>query len=97
MKEITAQEADALVAEMRSAIYTALTQKHHFLIRVNTHHQGSDLKWCLIQDGFEHLVRDVRIQVPVYTEVTIENGEEKYNIACDGTLWMYQDEVAHIR
>jgi hypothetical protein len=72
------------------------TPKSHFLIRFNTKHDGTDLKWRLIQDGVEKLVTDVKINARVYTETSQEWGETKYNIACDGYLTIDVNGVAHI-
>ena len=57
-----------------------------FHIRFNTHHAGSDLVWRIFEDGVEHLASDVRIHSPLYTETTVEHGQTKWNVACDGRI-----------
>jgi hypothetical protein len=58
-----------------------------FHIRFNTRHGGNTaLVWRIFEDGVEHLASDVRIYSPLYTETTIEYGETKWNVACDGRI-----------
>ena len=57
-----------------------------FHIRFNTKHNGSELVWRIFEDGIEHLASDVRIYSPLYTETTIEYGETKWNVVCDGRI-----------
>ena len=57
-----------------------------FHVRFNTKHDGSDLVWRVFEDGVEHLASDVRIYSPLYTETTVEHGETKWNVACDGRI-----------
>jgi len=57
-----------------------------FHVRFNTKHDGSDLVWRVFEDGVEHLATDVRIYSPLYTETTVEHGETKWNVACDGRI-----------
>jgi hypothetical protein len=60
-----------------------------FHIRFNTKHGGNtDLVWRVLKDGVEHLASDVKVYVPLHTETTIEHGETKWNMSCDGQiLW----------
>lgn len=58
--------------------------KYH--IRYNTKHGDSDLVWRVFEDGVEHLVKNFLIKVPMYGESTTENGVEKWNVACEGTM-----------
>lgn len=57
-----------------------------YLIRFNTKHNGSDLVWRVFENGVEYLASDVIIHGSVFTETSIENGENKWNIACIGKL-----------
>jgi hypothetical protein len=57
-----------------------------FHVRFNTKHDGSDLVWRVFEDGVEHLATDVRIYSPLYTETTVEYGQTKWNVACDGRI-----------
>jgi len=66
--------------------------KYH--IRFNTRHNGSDLVWRVFENGQEYLAKDVRLIGETYTECTHENGETKWNIACQGRLiWVDQTAV----
>ena len=58
--------------------------KNKYLIRFNTKNNGSVLVWRLFENEIEHLATSVRINVPVWTEKTINNEGEKWNIACEG-------------
>jgi hypothetical protein len=44
----------------------------------------------------EYLVRDFRIETPVYGEATVENGMQKWNVCCQGFMNVV-DGVAHIK
>jgi hypothetical protein len=67
--------------------------KYH--IRYNTHHGESDLVWRIFEDGKEHLVRAFYVSVPVFGESTLENGIQKWNVACEGVMRI-EDDVAYI-
>ena len=58
--------------------------KYH--IRYNTQHGESDLVWRIFENGQEHLVKNFKILVPMYGESTIENGVQKWNVACQGNM-----------
>ena len=67
-----------------------------FHIRFNTKHDGNTSQvWRIFEDGTEHLASDVRIFSPMYTETTIEHGEIKWNVACNGRI-IWDDTVAII-
>jgi hypothetical protein len=68
--------------------------KYH--IRYNTQHGKSDLIWRVFENGQEHLIRDFRIETPVYGEATVENGIQKWNICCEGFMTVV-DDTAHIK
>ena len=68
--------------------------KYH--IRYNTEHGDSDLVWRIFKDGKQHLVSNFSVTVPVFSEMTIEDGVEKWNVACNGTMTIVND-VAHIQ
>jgi len=57
-----------------------------FHIRFNTKHSGSELVWRIFEDGVEHLASDVKVYSPLYTETTVEHGETKWNVACNGRI-----------
>ena len=69
-----------------------------FLIRFNTAGFGqTKLLWKVIEDEKEHLAKDVLIHAtPVYSEVSFEGTNPKWNLAVDG--WLdWEGEVAVIR
>jgi hypothetical protein len=67
--------------------------KYH--IRYNTQHGESDLVWRVIENGKEYLVKNFYITVPMQGESTIENGIQKWNVVCEGTMNI-KDDVAFI-
>ena len=58
--------------------------KYH--IRFNHQHNGSKKVWRVFENGVEHLVEHLDIQVPIRDEVTVENNVEKWNVYCEGYL-----------
>lgn len=68
--------------------------KYH--IRYNTKHGESDLVWRVFENGVEHLVKDFRIIAPMYGEATIEEGTQKWNVACYGYMKIVND-IAYIK
>lgn len=64
-------------------------------IRYNTQHGESDLVWRIFENGQEHLVKNFQILVPMYGESTIENGIQKWNVACQGNM-IIKDGIAVI-
>jgi hypothetical protein len=68
--------------------------KYH--IRYNTHHKDSTDVWRIFENGAEHLVDQFNIQVPVTGSLTVENGIDKWNIYCEGTMEII-DGVAVIK
>jgi hypothetical protein len=58
--------------------------KYH--IRYNTTHGETDLVWRVFENGEEHLVKNFEIRVPVRGESTLENGIQKWNVACEGRM-----------
>lgn len=66
-----------------------------YLIRFNTKHNGSELVWRVFENGVEHLVKNISIRVPVFTETSLEAGETKWNISCIGEMRIV-DDVAYI-
>jgi hypothetical protein len=67
----------------------------NYHIRFNTKHGDSDLVWRVFEDGVEHLVKNIDIRVPVTGENTMENGVQKWNISCKGTMRII-DDIAYI-
>ena len=67
--------------------------KYH--IRYNTEHGDSDLVWRIFEDGKQHLVRNFLVTVPVFGEKTVEDGVEKWNLACYGNMTIV-DGIANI-
>jgi hypothetical protein len=49
----------------------------------------------VFENGKEHLVKHLRISVPVCDEITDENGVAKWNIQCEGTMTI-KDGTAYI-
>ena len=67
--------------------------KYH--IRFNTKHNGSGLVWRIFENGKENLVRSFKINSPIFDELTMEDGVEKWNVCCYGYLKI-ENEVATI-
>ena len=63
--------------------------KYH--IRYNTRHGESDLVWRVFENGKEHLVKNFRIETPMYGESTMENGIQKWNVCCQGFMTIDKD------
>lgn len=59
-------------------------KKYH--IRFNHQHENSNKVWRIFEDGIEHLVEHLDIQVPMRDEVTVENGIQKWNVYCEGYM-----------
>jgi hypothetical protein len=58
-----------------------------FHIRFNTKHNGNTAQvWRIFEDGVEYLASDVKIFSPLYTETTVEHGETKWNVTCNGRI-----------
>ena len=66
-----------------------------YLIRYNTQHAESDLVWRIFENGSEHLVKGFRITVPMYSESSLDNGIQKWNVACNGVMKVV-DDIAYI-
>lgn len=65
-------------------------------IRFNTKHNNeTNLVWRVFEGETEHLVRALRINVPVVDSTTFEHGEQKWNISCEGKLEII-DDIAYI-
>ena len=64
-------------------------------IRYNTRHGETDLVWRIFENGQEHLVQNFQILVPMYGESTVENGIQKWNVACQGNM-VIKDGIAII-
>ena len=64
-------------------------KKYH--IRFNQQHNGSGFVWRVFEDGEEHLVKHVRINVPSFDEETVEFGATKWNIVCSGSMNIVDD------
>jgi len=70
-------------------------QLNKYLIRYNTQHAESDLVWRIFENGAEHLVRAFYITVPMYSECSLDNGIQKWNVACNGVMKVI-DDIAYI-
>lgn len=68
--------------------------KYH--IRYNTQHGETDLVWRVFENGQEYLVKNFRVETPLYGEITVENGTKKWNVCCQGFMTIDQD-VAFIK
>jgi len=64
-------------------------------IRYNTDHRESDLVWRVFENGREYLVKNFYVTVPVSGESTLENGIQKWNVVCKGTMRI-EDDTAFI-
>lgn len=58
----------------------------HIQIRFNTKANGSSLVWRIVIDSVEYLAEQVEIVGKCYGEKSIVNGEQKYNLACNGNV-----------
>ncbi len=67
-------------------------------IRFNTNHPSkSQFEWRLILDGVEHLVNDIRVEVPCYTTSEfIEGHGQKWHITCDAKDVEFEDKIKKI-
>jgi hypothetical protein len=63
--------------------------KYH--IRFNTKHGESNLVWRVFENGNEHLVRNVQIKTLVFGEPSMEDGIQKWNLACKGSMTIIDD------
>lgn len=68
--------------------------KYH--IRFNHQHNGSGKVWRVFENGIEHLVEHLDIQVPIRDDVTVENNIEKWNVFCEGTM-LIKNGIAYIK
>jgi hypothetical protein len=68
--------------------------KYH--LRFNHNHNGSGLVWRVFENGQENLVKSFKITAPMFDEVTVEDGVEKWNVCCFGYMTI-KDNVATIR
>ena len=57
-----------------------------YYVRYNTQHGESDLVWRVFENGKEHLVKNFYITVPMSGKSTLENGIQKWNVMCEGTM-----------
>jgi hypothetical protein len=64
-------------------------KKYH--IRFNHQHNGSEFVWRVFEDGVEHLVKHIKINVPLMDEETVEFGVTKWNVACKGNMTIVDD------
>ena len=67
-----------------------------YYIRYNTQHGESDLVWRVFENGQEHLVKNFKIETPMYGESTMEKGVQKWNVCCEGFMTI-KEGVAYIR
>ena len=67
-------------------------------IRFNTNYPSkSQFEWRLILDGVEHLVNDIRVEVPCYTTSEfIEGHGQKWHITCDAKDVKFEDKIKKI-
>lgn len=66
-----------------------------FKIRFNTEHNGSELKWRVIIDGEEQLVKNIIINCPCKTTEDSVLVKDllviKYHITCESDNWQLDD------
>lgn len=55
----------------------------------------TDLVWRIFENGKEHLVKNFIVNVPMYGEMTVEHGVDKWNVCCQGIMTIV-DDVATI-
>jgi hypothetical protein len=59
-----------------------------FLIRFNTKHGESNLIWRIFENGIERCASSIRIEVPMWSESSLEGDVTKWNVACVGSaIW----------
>jgi hypothetical protein len=51
--------------------------------------------WRIFENGSEHLVKGFYITVPMYSESSLDNGIQKWNVACNGVMKVV-DDIAYI-
>ncbi len=65
-------------------------RRHAIQIRFNTDKErlNSELPaWRVLIDGVEHLARDVRVEVPMWTsEDILPSGQRKWHLSCVGEV-----------
>jgi hypothetical protein len=57
-----------------------------YYVRFNVQHGPNNMMWKVIDNGVVHLVQNVNINVPSWGEMTMEDNNDKWNIACRGYL-----------
>lgn len=67
-----------------------------YYIRYNTQHGESNLVWRVIENEKEILVKDFCIDTTVTGGSTMENGIQKWNVMCKGTMQII-DDIAYIK
>lgn len=64
--------------------------KHAIQIRFNTEKEkvsGELPAWRVLVDGVEHLAKNVRVEVPMWTtEDILPTGQRKWHLSCEGEL-----------
>ena len=76
--------ASRIMTTELARIKSRLVETSHIQIRYNTKAGTTDLVWRIIIDGEEFLANSVVIFGTVYSEQSIVDGIEKFNLACDG-------------
>lgn len=67
--------------------------KYH--IRFNTKHTDNEYVWRIFENGKEHIVKNFVITAPMFGESTIEDGVQKWNVVCEGSMKI-EDGIAYI-
>lgn len=74
------------------------TSRIYFRVRFNTAHGDTDLYWRVIVDGTEHLVRNLRCEVPTFSDEWLDPavGKVKYHIAGECVEFVIDNELTAI-
>jgi hypothetical protein len=57
-----------------------------YIIRFIGPEKRNELSWKVFENGIEHRVIDIKINVPSWSKMTIEGGNRKYNLECKGYM-----------
>lgn len=66
------------------------------LIRFNKDHKSENDVWRVFVDGDQIHAAGFSIQVPTRSEYTVEKGEVKWNVACEGDVMCHLDPLGTV-
>jgi hypothetical protein len=65
-------------------------------IRFNKDHKGANDAWRVFENGREHIVAGFVVEGMMQSDSTLERGEQKWNVLCEGELRIHENR-AYIR